>query len=55
MMVTYVRGHFKNVHGTLEFDPEFAALSRVEAVSDVRGLWMGSELASYTPLAYSYA
>ncbi len=22
MMVTHVRGHFKNVHGTLEFDPD---------------------------------
>lgn len=22
MMVTYVRGHFKNIRGTLEFDPE---------------------------------
>lgn len=41
MMVTYVRGHFKNVHGTLEFDPELPALSRVEAVIDARGLWSG--------------
>jgi polyisoprenoid-binding protein YceI len=41
MMVTDVRGHFKNVHGTLEFDPEFPALSRVEAVIDARGLWSG--------------
>ena len=41
MMVTYVRGHFKNVHGTLEFDPESPALSRVEAVIDARGLWSG--------------
>ena len=22
MMVTWVRGHFKNVHGSLEFDPD---------------------------------
>ena len=41
MMVTYVRGHFKNVHGTLEFDPDFPAGSRVEAVIDTRGLWSG--------------
>lgn len=41
MMVTDVRGHFKDVHGTLEFDPEFPALSRVEAVIDARGLWSG--------------
>ncbi len=41
MMVTYVRGHFKNVRGTLEFDPESPAVSRVEAVIDARGLWSG--------------
>lgn len=41
MMITDVRGHFKNVHGTLEFDPEFPALSRVEAVIDARELWSG--------------
>ena len=41
MMVTYVRGHFKNVHGTLEFDPEAPTESRVEAVIDARGLWSG--------------
>ena len=41
MMVTYVRGHFKNVHGTLEFDPESPTLSRLEAVIDARGLWSG--------------
>jgi len=41
MMVTYVRGHFKNVHGFLEFDPESPAASRVEAVIETRGLWTG--------------
>ncbi len=41
MMVTYVRGHFKDVHGTLEFDPAKPALARVEAVIDARGLWSG--------------
>ncbi len=41
MMVTYVRGHFKNVHGTLEFDPESPTRSRLEAVIDARGLWSG--------------
>ncbi len=41
MMVTNVRGHFKNVHGSLEFDPESSTLSRVEAVIDARGLWSG--------------
>lgn len=38
MMVTYIRGHFKNVHGTLEFDPEAPTMARVEAVIDARGL-----------------
>jgi len=41
MMVTYVRGHFKNVHGTLEFDPDRATLSQVEATIDARTLWSG--------------
>jgi len=41
MMVTYVRGHFKNVHGWLEFDPDAPSQSRVEAVIDARGLWSG--------------
>ena len=27
MMVTYVRGHFKDVHGSLNFDPRSAALN----------------------------
>jgi polyisoprenoid-binding protein YceI len=41
MMVTHVRGHFKNVHGNLEFDPGFPEASRVEATIDTRGLWSG--------------
>jgi len=41
MMVTYVRGHFKNVHGTLEFDPDRPTLSQVEATIDARTLWSG--------------
>jgi polyisoprenoid-binding protein YceI len=41
MMVTYVRGHFKNVHGTLRFDPESPNNSSVEVQIDVRGLWTG--------------
>ena len=41
MMVTHVRGHFKNVHGTLEFDPATPTSARVEAVIDARGLWSG--------------
>jgi polyisoprenoid-binding protein YceI len=41
MMVTWVRGHFKNVHGTLDFDPEAPERSSVEAIIDARGLWTG--------------
>lgn len=41
MMVTHVRGHFKNIRGTLEFDPEAPIASRVEAVIDARGVWSG--------------
>jgi polyisoprenoid-binding protein YceI len=41
MMLTHVRGHFKNVHGTLEFDRERPEASRVEATIDARGLWSG--------------
>jgi polyisoprenoid-binding protein YceI len=41
MMVTYVRGHFKNVHGTLEFDPDNAINSSVEVQIDVAGIWTG--------------
>jgi polyisoprenoid-binding protein YceI len=41
MMVTHVRGHFKNVHGMLEFDPTRPGASRVEATIDAQGLWSG--------------
>ena len=41
MMVTYVRGHFKDIHGTLEFDPESPINSSVEVQIDVRALWTG--------------
>ncbi len=41
MMVTHVRGHFKNVRGSLEFDPTLPEASRVEATIDTRGLWSG--------------
>ena len=41
MMVTNVRGAFKNVHGTLEFDPENPRLSSVEATIDATGIWTG--------------
>ena len=41
MMVTYVRGHFKNVHGSLVFDENDVASGSVEATIDARGLWTG--------------
>ena len=41
MMVTNVRGHFKNVHGTLEFDPANPKNSSVSVTIDARGLWTG--------------
>src|SRR2546428_13377907 len=41
MMVTYVRGHFKDVHGTLEFDPESPRNSSVEVKIDARNIWTG--------------
>jgi polyisoprenoid-binding protein YceI len=41
MMVTTVRGAFKNVHGTLDFDPESPRLSSVEATIDATGIWTG--------------
>ncbi len=41
MMVTHVRGAFKNVRGTLEFDPENPRLSSVQATIDATGIWTG--------------
>jgi polyisoprenoid-binding protein YceI len=41
MMVTYVRGHFKDVHGLLEFDPESPGKSSVEVQIDARKIWTG--------------
>ena len=41
MMVTNVRGHFKNVHGTLDFDPESPQGASVEVIIDANELWSG--------------
>jgi polyisoprenoid-binding protein YceI len=41
MMVTYVRGHFKNIHGTLEFDPEHPENGSVEATINAAELCSG--------------
>lgn len=41
MMVTYVRGHFKNVRGTLFFDPANPRASSVEVTIGADGIWTG--------------
>ena len=41
MMVTWVRGAFKDVHGKLEFDPADPASSSVEVEIDAGRLWSG--------------
>jgi len=38
MMVTYVRGHFKNVRGTLEFDPNNPRASSVDVTIEAKKL-----------------
>jgi polyisoprenoid-binding protein YceI len=44
MMVSQMRGLFKNVHGSIEFDPDRpAAAAAVEAVIDAAGIWTGDE------------
>ena len=41
MMVTHVRGHFKNVHGTLEFDANHPEASFANVKIDARSIWTG--------------
>jgi polyisoprenoid-binding protein YceI len=41
MMVTCVRGCFKDVHGALIFDADDPGASSVEAIIDARKLWSG--------------
>jgi polyisoprenoid-binding protein YceI len=41
MMVTHIRGHFKNVKGTLIFDPAAPQQSSMQAVIEAAGLWSG--------------
>jgi len=40
-MVTYVRGHFKNVQGTVFFDPANPRAASVEVTIDAAGIWTG--------------
>ncbi len=41
MMVVWVRGHFKNVTGTIEFDPEDPGKSSVDTSIHTAELWSG--------------
>jgi len=41
MMVTWVRGHFKDVHGSMEFDPASPGGGRLEVSIDANKLWTG--------------
>jgi polyisoprenoid-binding protein YceI len=41
MMVCWVRGHFKDVHGSLEFDPDNPPGLAIEATIQVNKLWTG--------------
>src|SRR5213592_1201885 len=41
MMVSWVRGHFKDVHGSLEFDPDNPGQLAVEATIQAAKLWTG--------------
>ncbi len=41
MMVSNIRGHFKNVHGTLKFNPENPHDSSVEVTNDAKEIWSG--------------
>ena len=41
MMITYVRGHFKNIGGRLEFDPDHPEQARAEVAFDAASLWSG--------------
>jgi polyisoprenoid-binding protein YceI len=41
MMVCWVRGHFKDVHGSLEFDPENPTQLAIEAIIQANKLWTG--------------
>ena len=41
MMITYVRGHFKNIGGSLDFDPSRPEDARVEVSIAAGTLWSG--------------
>lgn len=41
MMVTWVRGHFKNVRGSIEFDPDNPSAASVNVLIDANEVWTG--------------
>src|SRR5439155_17632229 len=41
MMVCWVRGHFKDVHGTLDFDPDHPTQLGIKAAIQANKLWTG--------------
>src|SRR5262249_61420639 len=41
MMITYVRGHCKNISGTLEIDPEHPEQASAQVTFDAASLWTG--------------
>src|ERR1700730_1246378 len=41
MMLCWVRGHFKDVHGSLEFDPDNTGALAIEATIQAGKLWTG--------------
>ena len=43
MMVTFVRGHFPDVHGSLEFDPADPKSLAVKVKIDASRIWSGEE------------
>lgn len=44
MMVTWLRGSFKSIQGSLEFDPDNPGLSSVEMTISVKDLWSGDKM-----------
>jgi polyisoprenoid-binding protein YceI len=43
MMVSNVRGHFKNVEGTIEIDPDNLTDVKVEAIIKANDVWTGDD------------
>ncbi len=43
MMITWVRGAFKDVHGALVFDPDDLGNGSTEVEIDASGIWSGEE------------